>query len=497
MVVIEKTSELLKQLDKGDTIGLSLHYHNKFTIKFINSLVSKILSNNNLVFLQTTIFTILREILVNAVKANTKRLYYDIENIDITNLDEYNTIIDEFKPFMVSKAEFIENELKKTKYRVWLYIKKHDGGIKFVVKNNCPMNELEEKRVTHRMERAKEFNDFTEVYGEVMDDSEGEGLGLILIMLFLRNSGIGESSLKITSDEENTRSILNVPFTLKPVEITNEIKKKIVDEVEELPSFPEHVIRLQQMCKMPDVTIKSLADEIKIDLALTSSVLRLSNSAGFMTRKRIEDVNEAIKVIGLKNLNSILITASSRRILDDRYSIFKQIWNHCNKVAFYSRAIALKFKKPKLAENVYIAGLLHDLGKIVLLSTNTKLSEWISDITVGKKIRTSTVIEEISIGMSHATIGEIIATKWNFPEYIIEAISKHHSPLNANDQFKNVVNLTYLANEMCLMEEKKAEFDYIEVSVLETMGIEKEDDFNAFHENIKEQYLKQNELIAV
>jgi len=496
-MVTAKTSELIQQVEKGDTIGVSLHYHNRYTIKFVNSLISKILAKNNLIFLQTTLFTILREIIVNAVKANTKRLYFDIENLDINNPDHYKNAIDDFKPFMLKNNELIEKELKKSKYRVWVYIKKFDNGFKFVVKNNTPMNSTEVNRVNFRMKKAKAYNDFTEVYGDVMDDSEGEGLGIILTMLFLRNSGIGEESLKIISDNENTKAILDVPFRLKPVEITNTIQNRIVEEVNELPSFPEHILRLQQMCRQPDVTMKSLSDEIRLDPSLTSSILRLSNSAGFITRNRIEDVNEAIKIIGLKNLYSILIAASSRKIMDDRYSSFRQIWNHCNKVAFYGRNIALKYRRAKLSDYVYLAGLLHDLGKIVLLSTNTKLTEWISDVTVGKKIRTSTIIEEISIGISHARIGEIIARKWNFPDYLIESIAHHHSPVNAADKYREIIDVTYLANEMCSIEEKKSEFDYIDNDVLEKYRLSDEEKFKLLHEELKKLHAKQDELIAV
>ena len=496
-VLSAKTSELSRKVANGETVGVTFHYHNRFSNRFVNSLLTKVLSENNLVFLQSVIITILREMINNAVKANTKRLYFDIEKMNIDNADEYNIGMNEFKNFIVNKKELIDTELKKTKLRVWMYLKKIDNELKIIVKNNIPIHLFEKQRIDHRIEKSKQYNDFSEVYGEVMDDSEGEGLGIILTMLFLRNSGIGEDSFEIVSDDESTKSMLTVPFQLKPVAIVNKIQKRILDEVEELPSFPEHILRIMKMCRQPEVTINDLADTIKQDLSLTSSVLKLSNSAGFITRKRIEDVSDAIKLIGLRNLNSILIAASSRKIIDQRYSMFKQIWNHCNKVAFYGRSLALKIKKGKLSESVYLAGLLHDIGKIVLLSTNTKLTEWISDITVNKAIGTSTVIEEISIGLSHSSIGKLIAEKWNFPQYIVESIAFHHSPLNAEDVTRDVVELAYIANEMCNIEEKKADFDYIENSILEKYKIDDEEKFNKIHEDLKKNFSEHSELVEV
>ena len=100
--------------------------------------------------------------------------------------------------------------------------------------------------------------------------------------------------------------------------------------------------------------------------------------------------------------------------MDQRFKSYKKIWEHCNTVAFYSRAIAEKKKLSKIYDKVFLAGMLHDLGKIVLLATSPDLDTWISDITKKREIRTSTVIEEISIGISHSTIGELIAQKWEY-----------------------------------------------------------------------------------
>ncbi len=495
-MIASKTSQLATQFDRGETVCLSFHYYNRFNITFLNSLITKILSRNNLVYLRDTVITVLKEIIVNAVKANSKRFFFQMSNLDIRDMNDYNEGMRDFKSFIVAQKEMIESELKKSNYRVKIYLKKADGGCIIYVRNNTDMLPEEAQRVRDRLEKARQYKDFSEVYEDLSDDIEGEGLGLLLTVLFLRNSGIGEHSLRIDSREGITQTTLFIPATLKPGAVVNKIQSRIIEEVEELPSFPENILELIRMCKKTDVSIRNLSDRVVTDPALSASVLRLSNSAGFITRKRIDNVHEAVKIIGLRNLNMILVASSARNIMTTRYSAFKEIWSHCNKAAFYARQIALGNGYDKLAEHAFLAGLLHDLGKIVLLSTTSRLAEWISDFTRNREMSTSTVLEEISIGMSHATIGARIAEKWNLPHYVIESIRHHHSPLNAEPAFADIVRISYLANALCGIENGRYDFAMIEEDVLEAFDINGEERFSAFHAGLRDKFEEHNAVIS-
>jgi putative nucleotidyltransferase with HDIG domain len=495
-MIAEKTSNLAAQLKRGETVGITFHSHNKRNIKFLGSLLKKILSNNDRIYLQDALFNIMREIIVNAVKANSKRIYFDYHHLDINDSEQYITGMENFKTYILENQDFIETELKKSNLRVEIYFKKTENGLNIYVRNNTPIHPDELLRVQERMEKAKEYHDFSDVYGDISDDSEGEGLGLVLSMLLLRNSGIGENSLKIKSDGKITQTSFIIPDDLKPKEIVSKIQNMILEEIKDLPSIPQNIYELEKLCVTPDVSFKDINDKIIMDPALSASVLRLANSAGFISRKKINSVLDAVKVIGLKNLRAILVASSARKILDEKYSMYKEIWNHCNKVAFYAKNLAIRFGYQKLTEQVYLAGLLHDLGKIVLLSTSGALSEWISTVTMQRSIRSSTIIEELSIGISHSTIGEMIARKWNLPEYLIESIKNHHSPMNKNEKYSDIVNIVYLANEMVLTESKKYDHAYIEDDVLTKFDLNSETDFLNIHGMVSAEFDEQQALFT-
>jgi len=480
-----KTGEMLQRLEGGETVSLTFIYPDEETMRYLNSLFAKILSKIDLEYLLDTMITIEREVIVNAAKANAKRVYFQTLNLDISNPENYRVGIEKFKEDIVGDLEQIKAELGESNLKIKLAMRKVGEGIEFIVTNNTAILPEELERINLRMSRAREYNDFSEAYEEVYDNTEGAGLGIVLVTLLLKNSGIGADSYKITSDGASTKCELTIPYELKPAEITTSIKNQILDLVQGIPTFPEHILTLQRMCADPKASINEISDKIMIDPALTADVLKLSNSAGFITGKRIEKVSEAVMIIGLKNLNAVLTASSARRIMDKRFSKFEEIWNHCNRVAYYSRALGLKFKLGKVLENVYLAGLLHDLGKIVLLSTNLELTNWIADIVNNRKIRTSTIMEEISIGISHASIGEIISSKWSFPPYLVEIIRNHHSPMRSAPEFRDQTFITYLANLLCGIESRKYDYNYIEEHVLERFSLASPEGLESLHHDIK------------
>ena len=491
---LARSSELSGQVLRGEPVKLTFHYNNRDINRFLNSLFTKILSHSDMLYLQGTVENVTHEMIVNAVKANSKRIHFKKSNLNITDPLHYEEGMASFKTYMTNAIDEIPLELKENGYKVELVLKKDVNGYRIIVRNNAGLLPFEQERIKLRVDKAREYSDFSEIYMDIADDQEGEGLGIPLTMLFLKNSGIGDKSFSIVSDGNTTQSAFTIPHKTQSSAVTRVIEVKIVNEVRDLPTFPEHIIELQTMCRKENITIGELAKKISLDPSLTASVLKLSNSAGFITSKKIESIVEAVKIIGLKNLNSILIASSSKKIMDERFASFKDIWSHCNKAAFYSRLIAQKFGLNKIGDMVFLASMLHDLGKIILLSANQELTDQIDRISANRQMRTSTVLEEVSMGVSHSTIGKMIAEKWNFPEYIKEAIAFHHSPLQATEENKDIVFITYLANSLCLIEEKKFDYYYLEDDVLQRYKLTTEEKFVEMHNNFKAQFAKQEQI---
>ncbi|MCP4132961.1 MAG: HDOD domain-containing protein [bacterium] len=486
-----RAAELVKTSSKfhaGEAVKFAFKFPSEAVLRSINALLARILSAHDIVFLLDSLTTILRELVFNAIKANAKRVYFKNLDLNIDDPVSYEKGMKGFKEKIAEDIYLFKKDLKESDHTIRITIQKEEDSIQLKISNNAPLLPAELKSIEQRKTLALQCEDFNEVFDMEEEETEGAGMGILLIILLLKNTGIGVDSFKIEPGENKTTALITIPLRVKPGEVTSGIKDIIVKQVYGLPTFPAHIAELQRMCGRPDADIDRIAEKVTHDPSLASGVLKISNSAGFSSSKKIENIHDAIMVIGLKNLNAILISTGARKMLDTRFSSFEHIWDHCNKTAFYARQIALRYKLTAELENAFLAGLLHDLGKIVLLSTHLAMASWISDIVKNRKIRTSTVMEELSLGISHSSIGKLIAEKWNFPDYLLGAIEFHHSPLAVDDAQRDLVFVVYLANMLCGIDAGNYSFYYIEEEVLERFSLLDEEEFNKFHGTIKKKY---------
>jgi len=123
-----------------------------------------------------------------------------------------------------------------------------------------------------------------------------------------------------------------------------------------------------------------------------------------------------------------------------------------------------------LLDDVYVGGILHDMGKIIFFSIHPHFLDKIREFCVEKNLPSST-LEDISAGMNHAELGALISEKWKFPDRLVAAIRYHHDPESAPKDCKSLVDTVYLANILCEYENGNVSFDQIEAGPLKAFGL--------------------------
>jgi len=489
---MEKTKKeiesLLNQFSKNQKIIMDASFPDDIFQLKIFSLLSIILSRRDQGYLLDTFITVLREIFFNSLKAAAKQIFFEINNFNLENKLDYKNGMIKFRDKILVNIDNFKKKIIKSNFRMQLTLKSSEKNLIINFKSNYKILPLEFERISERLKIIKSNNNFTEIYNEIYDDSEGAGLGISLTYLLLSHAGIEDSNVKFEKINDFLNISIIIPPKIFPTEVTGGLKEKLLLEIERIPALPENVIKLQQMCNNPATTIDEISQKVGMDPAITSDLLRLSNTAGFISGKRVETINEAIITIGLKNLSTLLYVNEAQKIMDKQYKKFEKIWEHCQKTAFYAKQIASIYKFNDITEHVFLAGLLHDIGKIILLSTDLAIVHKISDIIKNSRIRISSVLEETSVGLSHATIGASITKKWGFPQYIIDTIRFHHSPFLEKTQFQDIINIVYLANMLVGIENRKYFPSYIEFNILKKFKITDEKDFQAIQNLLKNNY---------
>lgn len=460
----------------------------------VESTFSKVLhvylEKSDLLYMKGMLYTVLKEIINNAIKANVKRLYFKMKGLNIKDEDDYRKGMIAFKKetYGTETGDELFEKLRAEKLTVRVQFKNDQNKLIFHIINNIQILVDELAKIEERIEKAYAYNDISEAFDDVLDDSEGAGLGLIMALMLFKNIGLPQQTYRLLKKENMTVSIITIPQNMVRSRAHKKLTNEIINEVERLPSFPANVIEIQRLCNKKDSTIKQISEKIRIDPGLTADLLKLANSAGYITSGRTDTIEDAVKVIGLKGLNTLLVASGVQKVIQAKYKRFEKIWHISHKRAFYAQRIAIQLQRNNLSEFVYLAGLLADIGTIILLSLNPERAEKIREIAGMRGMETSNLLEEMSLGISHATLGKLILSKWKFNQALIKTVEFHNRPYMAPEKFKELIYIVYLANFFSEIEDGKSKYELIDEDVLENLKIKNKEHLQMIHKKLLDDY---------
>jgi putative nucleotidyltransferase with HDIG domain len=437
----------------------------------------------------------LRELAVNAKKANTKRVYFMERGLDLNNPEDYKLGMANFKQeTMDNIGHYLQLQKEKGLYiKVILHVKAQI--INLEVRNNVAITKTELIRIHDKLARSRQYNSLEEALTQVLDDSEGAGLGLVILVLMLKKIGLDEDCFDIVASDTETIARISIPLDQTRVENLSILSQAIVDQVSSLPQFPENIVMIQKLINDPKSEMADIARQISMDPAMTADLLKIVNSAQFMLSKKVDSISEAVKMVGIRGIKNLLYSYGTQKILGDDTTDKRILWDHSYKTAFYAYNLAKNFRKDRnLLDDVYVGGILHDMGKIIFANVHPDLLNKIKTFCMEKGIPVST-FEDLSAGLNHAEIGALIAEKWNFPDNLVSAIRLHHDPNVAPTEFKDLVETVYLANMLCEYEAGTVTFDQIDKKPLASFGISNEKQLEVLLEKFATGFKRENQRI--
>ena len=457
-------------------------------------LIRGFLSRHDVLYLRDVIVTIVKELITNAVKANAKRLYFKNKGLMIDNAEDYEIGMSTFKKDVLHHDSFIFREIAKTNLRVRVLFISDNGALKIKVINNIPIVPSELAKVEARIRKAYEYTDITQAFTDALDDSEGAGLGLIMAILVFKSAGFSPNDFTIQSDGSKTVSSITLYQRKNRHEVEHKVANEILKEIELIPSFPENIRQIEQKCSDPECPIADIAECIKKDPGLATSILKLANSAGYVIVRRIETIEDAIKIIGVKGVKTLLVASGVQHIMEKRYAKYKVIWEDAYKKAFYAHKIAIQLKNNTLSETAYLGALLSETGKIVLLSVDRDVTDKITDIAGIKDIANVDILEEMTLGISHPTLGALITKKWQFSDSLVQSIEYYLRPYIAPEEYKELIYIIHLAHIYTEIEKKKYRFELVDDEVLEFFHLTHKETFDKLHSILKQTYVQKNTI---
>ena len=225
----------------------------------------------------------------------------------------------------------------------------------------------------------------------------------------------------------------------------------IIAALATIPSLPTAVIEATKLLRDPEVSIAKVTETIKFDPSLTSNILRTANSAYFGATRRIPTLKQAIIRLGTSNVFRLVVASSVAPIAGQAIKGYDlspgELWAHSIAVGICSETLG-KMLKIDYPGYIFTAGLLHDLGKIVLGNFSIINTGSISQIAIKNNVSFDEA-EMSVLGIDHAEVGALLLEKWNIPAEISEVVRWHHYP----DSYKGdqtAVGLVHVANNIVL-----------------------------------------------
>ncbi|MGJ7916986.1 HDOD domain-containing protein [Massilia sp. LXY-6] len=221
---------------------------------------------------------------------------------------------------------------------------------------------------------------------------------------------------------------------------------QVVKGIRDLPSLPSIVLDLIASFERADVDVTTLAEKMSRDQALAAKTLRLANSSFYGLAAKVKTVKQAIVVLGFDSARALAVASSVIETFGN--SNCQQIdvavfWRHSIAAALCAKSLARHAKVDQ--DYAFIAGLLHDIGRLVLASNFPV--EYAQAVDYAERNDTSMSEAELRVlGVDHQLAGQMLAEAWKFPPLIQRAIGKHHAP--ATNDLGNLPGVVHAANAM-------------------------------------------------
>jgi HD-like signal output (HDOD) protein len=248
--------------------------------------------------------------------------------------------------------------------------------------------------------------------------------------------------------------------------------KSLLPLIRKLPATPRLYTQVMEELRSPHSSLDTVAHLLRQDPVMSAKLLQLVNSAFFASAREVTDMLDAATILGTDRIKSLVLLAGIFSQYNDAEGISPTIaalLAHSLRVGIFARAIALgETKNPAVAEAAFTAGVMHDIGKIVLAGNLPDRYLEVRAIRESKDLSAKAAELEV-FGATHAQVGACLLAGWGLPLTILEALAWHHEPTRSPERGFSLVAAVHVAN--ALAHEAEGEPVELDQEFLERTGL--------------------------
>lgn len=231
-------------------------------------------------------------------------------------------------------------------------------------------------------------------------------------------------------------------------ETSIELTRRLSAAVEKMPAFPKSVQRILELSRDINCSPKEMISVIEKDPVMTMKLLRVVNSACYGIPKQVTSVNQSMVYLGLNTIKNMALSFAAMGAMPPHTAVGFDVHGyltHSLTTAALARTLCQKYRRDDTdPADCYIAGLLHDFGKVVLGQFLPEESRAALEYSIEHSVSLH-IAEQAVIGTNHTVIGGMLVEKWQFPSLLIETIRNHHGEISPDN---TVQSCLFVANQI-------------------------------------------------
>jgi HD-like signal output (HDOD) protein/CheY-like chemotaxis protein len=265
--------------------------------------------------------------------------------------------------------------------------------------------------------------------------------------LILKCVGSTHQYLAKPCDAESLKATIARASNLES-SLRSERLKSLVCQMNHLPSIPTLYMQVIEKASRADTLLEEIGGIIGQDMSMTAQILKLANSAFFGLRRQLAGVQEAVAYLGLDTIKSLVLSIHAFSQFEEAETgalRIEPLWRHSMQVASSAKRICeLEGQEAKAAEEAFTAGLLHDIGKLVLAVNLPK--DYAEAMRLTRAGLELPLAERQVFGANHADVGGYLIGLWGLPVPVVEAVALHHCPSSAAQPAFSPLTSVHAAN---------------------------------------------------
>jgi len=268
----------------------------------------------------------------------------------------------------------------------------------------------------------------------------------------IRSTRVAHQFIAKPCDAETLKTKILKTIKLREL-LSDKSLLEVVNGIDDLPSLPDTYLKLDAELNKKDVALGKISEIISRDITMSAKVLKIVNSAFFGLPSKVTNTSQAVNLLGVNIVKSLILyisTFGAPKIPDNSKFYLETLWDHSFLVGDICRKISriANFGKD-IGDDAYTAGILHDIGKLILLKDSNYYNDVFS--LMAEKNITILEAEKTLYKTNHSEIGAYLLGIWGLPENIVEAVAFHYSPQTSVNSNILTLPILYLANKLSVL----------------------------------------------